>query len=99
VRLRSARNKPRRFAHSLVISIEPNISDNSPQQLADLLLEQWNRNRHLPPALRLSRVRDMDLWFLGLGAASAVAVVIVTAVSAVVIGAIFDPVIRIEDDE
>jgi len=41
----------------------------------------------------------MDLWFLGLGAASAVAVVIVTAVSAVVIGAIFDPVIRIEDDE
>jgi hypothetical protein len=38
----------------------------------------------------------MDLWFLGLEAAAAVAVVIVTAVSAVAVGAIFD---RIQIDD
>jgi hypothetical protein len=40
----------------LVSSLEPTVSSLSPQQRADVLLAEWNRNRHLPPALRLSGI-------------------------------------------
>jgi len=40
----------------LVSSVGPTVSSLSPQQRADVLLAEWDRNRRLPPMLRLSDV-------------------------------------------
>ena len=40
----------------LIDSFDTVVPPLSPQARADALLAEWDRNRHLPPALRLSDV-------------------------------------------
>jgi hypothetical protein len=40
----------------LIDSFDPVVPALSSQQRADVLLGEWARNRHLPPALRLSEI-------------------------------------------
>ena len=40
----------------LIDSFDPVVSHLSPQQRADILLTEWNQNRHLPPAIRISEI-------------------------------------------